>query len=61
MSKNKNEIYFFGLIDIFTEYSTKKMFESHFMNIVAKGASSMPPLDYEKRFVDFIYTHVLNN
>lgn len=61
LSSDQHEIYFFGLIDIFTAYTTKKMFESHFMNMVTRGASSLPPLEYEKRFIDFIYTYVFNN
>lgn len=45
-----------GFIDYFTEYSTMKMFESGIKQIVAKGASCMAPLEYEKRFVEFLYS-----
>lgn len=31
------------------------------MSVVTKGASSLPPLEYEKRFIEFIYTYVFAN
>ena len=54
-SEYKNRIYFFGIIDIFTNYgATKKM--EYIIKTVGQGAgiSCKPPDEYSKRFISFI-------
>ena len=52
---NGSKIYFWGVIDILTEYNTKKKLE-HFIKRLKYGnkISCVPPEFYAKRFWDFI-------
>jgi 1-phosphatidylinositol-4-phosphate 5-kinase len=56
------EIYYFGIIDIFTTYSTKKKVEHFFKGIVmgASKISACHPNFYGDRFMKFI-TKQLNS
>lgn len=49
-------MYFFGVIDIFTLYNSKKKAE-HFLKSLKypeMSVSCVPPAAYAKRFVDFM-------
>jgi len=57
LSKDRNMIYFFGIIDIFTDYGTKKSMEHFFKSIVqGDGISCMPPDEYYLRFHQYFKT-----
>ena len=51
-----DEIYFFGIIDIFTVYDSKKEAEHAVKSLVhnSKKISAIPAKDYSKRFCDFM-------
>ena len=55
--ENNNEIYYFGIIDILQQYNLIKRGENIFKTYIAgqgKGKiSSVPPLEYAKRFIKF--------
>jgi len=54
MSSDKTKIYFFGIIDILTEYSTRKKLEHSFKKIRYDNTiSCVPPQRYAERFADF--------
>lgn len=50
------EVYYIGIIDIFTRYSLKKRLETFFKSIVSDRTkiSAMVPKDYALRFIKFI-------
>ena len=55
LSLDKNNMYYFGISDIFMEYNTGKKMEHLFKKITkGNGISTVPPNEYKKRFVDFI-------
>lgn len=59
---NNNEEYIFGIIDILTEYTSRKVAEYYFKSLIyGKGVSAVPPDDYYQRFVNFINTVVFKN
>ena len=52
---DKNNLYYFGISDIFTEYNAGKKMEYIFKKITkGSGISSVPPLEYKTRFDNFI-------
>jgi len=57
---NGEEIYFLGIIDILTEYNTKKKFE-HFIKSIKHGNSIswVPPDMYGVRFDEFISSRIM--
>ncbi|CRH03040.1 phosphatidylinositol-4-phosphate 5-kinase, putative [Plasmodium relictum] len=58
---DKNRIFFFGIIDIFTRWSLKKKFEHTFRTLQkldGKNISCIHPNAYAKRFVTFIENHM---
>ena len=53
--EGKNESYIFGIIDILTEYNSKKAAEFYFKRcFYGAGISAVPPDEYAERFVQFI-------
>jgi 1-phosphatidylinositol-4-phosphate 5-kinase len=54
------EIYYFGIIDIFTTYSTKKRMEHFFKGLVMNTTkiSACHPKYYGDRFLKFITKHL---
>uniref|UniRef100_A0A7S3NTI8 PIPK domain-containing protein n=1 Tax=Euplotes crassus TaxID=5936 RepID=A0A7S3NTI8_EUPCR len=57
---NKKEIYFLGIIDILTEYNTKKKMEHFFKRLkYGNSISCVPPDRYAKRFDEFINSRVV--
>ena len=58
---NWRQIYFMGIIDILTEYSTKKKLE-HFFKSLKYGntISCVPPDFYASRFNQFINSRIVN-
>lgn len=59
-SMNRNEEYIFGIIDILTEYNSRKAAEYYFKSILyGKGVSAVPPDHYAERFINFIDTVIL--
>ena len=55
LSLDKNNIYYFGISDIFTEYNTGKKMEHIFKTITkGSGISAVPPIEYKTRFDNFI-------
>ena len=56
-----NEIYFLGIIDILTEYTTPKKIEHFFKSIRYFGSefSTVEPDQYADRLIRFIFHHVL--
>ncbi|CXH85961.1 phosphatidylinositol-4-phosphate 5-kinase, putative [Plasmodium berghei] len=58
---DKNRIFFFGIIDIFTKWNLKKKMEHTFRTIQKldrKNISCIPPKAYAERFVAFIEKHM---
>jgi hypothetical protein len=48
-------MYYFGISDIFTEYGAGKKMEHLFKTITkGSGISAVPPIEYKKRFDNFI-------
>ena len=55
ISLDKNNLYYFGISDIFTEYSAGKKMEHIFKKITkGSGISAVPPNEYKTRFDNFI-------
>ena len=56
LSKNHKKIYYFGIIDILTEFGVKKHFEYLFKRIVycSNQMSCVPPLYYKQRFFEYL-------
>ena len=56
LSKNRKKIYFFGIIDILTEFNLKKNFEYIFKRIIycSNEMSCVPPLYYKERFFEYL-------
>jgi len=54
------ELYFLGIIDIFTNYNFKKRCESYFKSVVSdsKTVSAVNPKFYAKRFLSFIKSQI---
>ena len=59
--EDKKELYFFGIIDILSEYSAKKVLENHFMHIFLSDISCVAPEEYQQRFKDFIYKYIFSS
>ena len=56
LSSDKQHVYFFGIIDIFTHYSARKQIE-HYYRCVAEDSqtvSCVPPVRYADRFYKFL-------
>jgi 1-phosphatidylinositol-4-phosphate 5-kinase len=54
-SEDKTKVYFFGIIDIFTNYGTSKKVEYIVKSVSqGNGISCKPPNEYSKRFVSFV-------
>ncbi|KAG4095197.1 SAICAR synthase-like protein [Neocallimastix lanati (nom. inval.)] len=55
-NKPLNDLYFLGVIDIFTNYNYKKKIEHFFKSLRNDKSmiSAIPPKKYAKRFIDFI-------
>ena len=56
LSSDKKQIYFFGIIDIFTEFNTKKRMENVYKSIAqnSQTISCVPPQRYAERFYHFM-------
>lgn len=55
LSLDKNNMYYFGISDIFMEYNTGKKVEHIFKKITkGSGISTVPPDEYKNRFDNFI-------
>ena len=54
-SDERDKVYFFGIIDIFTNYGGKKKME-YIVKSVSQGSgiSCKPPDEYSKRFINFV-------
>ena len=52
LSIDKSKIYFLGIIDIFTEYNTKKAMEHVYKSVMqnSETISCVPPRQYADRF-----------
>ena len=52
---SRNEVYFFGVIDILTEYNLKKMGEHWSKSVIydSKAVSCVPPAEYHTRFIKY--------
>jgi len=58
---NGETIYFMGIIDILTEYNTRKKLEHFFKSLkYGNSISCVPPELYASRFDDFINSRILN-
>ncbi|ORX47297.1 hypothetical protein BCR36DRAFT_584805 [Piromyces finnis] len=55
-----SELYFLGIIDIFTNFNLKKRCESYFKSIISdsKTVSAVNPKFYAKRFLSFIKSQI---
>lgn len=55
-SSDGSAIYFIGIIDILTNYNTKKKLENLFKSTVhnSKEISCIPPKPYAKRFINYL-------
>ena len=59
-SEDNDKVYFFGIIDIFTNYGATKKMEYVFKSVSqGTGISCKPPDEYSKRFIHFVET-ILN-
>jgi 1-phosphatidylinositol-4-phosphate 5-kinase len=58
LSENKKRIYYFGIIDILTKFSTSKRFEYYFKKLryCSEDMSCIPPFDYKNRFYNYLKT-----
>ena len=56
LSKNHKKIYYFGIIDILTEYGAIKQIEHLFKQIryCSNEMSCIPPYDYKERFYNYL-------
>ena len=55
LSSDKNNMYYFGISDIFTQYGAGKKMEHIFKKITkGSGISAVPPFEYKNRFDNFI-------
>ena len=56
LSDDKKRIYYFGIIDILTEFNTKKRFEYCFkrMRYCSDNMSCVPPIYYKERFYNYL-------
>jgi 1-phosphatidylinositol-4-phosphate 5-kinase len=56
LSEDKDRIYYFGIIDILTEFNTKKNFEYCFKRIryCSDNMSCVPPIYYKQRFYNYL-------
>ena len=56
LSKNKNRIYYFGIIDILTQFTKKKRLEYWFKKLryCSEDMSCIPPIYYKQRFYNYI-------
>ena len=56
LSENRKRIYYFGIIDILTEYGTAKHFEHFFKKIIycSNEMSCIPPQNYMQRFYNYL-------
>ena len=57
---DESMLYYFGVIDIFTEYNAKKKLE-HFVKSIKWGnaISCVPPQQYAERFMNFMDERIL--
>ena len=62
LSKNHKRIYYFGIIDILTEYGCQKHIEYFFKSIIycSNNMSCIPPLYYKNRFFNYLKTIFVN-
>lgn len=62
MSIDNQHVYFVGIIDIFTEYNTKKQMEHFYKSLTqnAETISCVPPRQYADRFYNFMATVFTN-
>ena len=59
-SEDNDKIYFFGIIDIFTNYGGKKKMEYIVKSVSqGNGISCKPPDEYSRRFINFV-ENILN-
>jgi len=61
MSANKKEIYFFGIIDLLSEYTAARRLESNFFSMFNYDISCRDPGEYFDRFKNFIYKYVFSS
>jgi len=56
MSSDNQHVYFFGIIDIFTDYSTIKQMEHMYKSVTQNSTtiSCVPPRQYAERFYNFM-------
>ncbi|CAD8151009.1 unnamed protein product [Paramecium pentaurelia] len=55
ITRDQKRLYYFGIIDIFTEYNNKKQLEHKVKStFVSKDVSCIPPESYADRFIKFI-------
>ena len=58
LSEDKKKIYYFGIIDILTEFNTSKKIEYMFkmLRYCSHNMSCIPPFYYKQRFYNYLYT-----
>ena len=58
LSINGKRIYYFGIIDILTEFNTAKHFEYYFKKLryCSENMSCIPPIYYKQRFYNYLNT-----
>ena len=56
LSEDRGRIYYFGIIDILTEFNTKKCFEYCYkrMRYCSDNMSCVPPIYYKERFYNYL-------
>lgn len=62
-SQDKNEIYYFSIIDILTVYNYKKVLEYIFKSIryLSHNMSCIPPESYQNRFMKYMKEILITN
>lgn len=60
VSTDGQEVYFFGLIDLLSDYSTAKKLENGFFSILNYDISCKDPQEYYTRFRNFIFKYVFS-
>ena len=60
MSVDRREIYFFGIIDLLSEYTAARRLESNFFGMLNYDISCREPAEYFDRFKNFIFKYVFS-
>lgn len=62
INSTSNYTYSLGIIDIFQQFNFRKKTEAEFKKVISsEGASSIDPISYARRFLEFIFTELFSS